>query len=242
MRLAHYLAQCGVASRRQASRLIEAGRVELEGGLANHSDRVNEHNTSTLLVDGKAVSTPEAKVYLLYHKPVGVDCRLLAHEPASLIHLLPSSPRLYPAGRLDKDSRGLLLLTNDGDLTQKLIHPDFHHAKTYGVRVNMPISDEVLFALGAGVTYATVTTRPCEVRRLELDKFEIILTQGLNRQIRRMCQALGYKVIDLQRTGIMNLELNSKTQGELAENKMRPLEAAELELLLSSLSLSSKKT
>lgn len=241
MRLAHYLAQCGVASRRQASRLIEAGRVKLDGRLACHIDVIHEHKAPTLLVDGKAIS-PEAKVYLVYNKPVGIDCRLLAQDPSSLIHLLPSAPRLYPAGRLDKDSRGLLLLTNDGDLTQKLMHPDFYHTKTYGVRVNKPIRDEALLALGAGVTYATVTTRPCEVRRLGIDKFEIILTQGLNRQIRRMCQALGYKVIDLQRTGIMKLELSSKAFGELAENKMRPLEAAELELLLSSLSLSSKKT
>jgi 16S rRNA pseudouridine516 synthase len=240
MRLAQYLAQCGIASRRQASRLIEAGRVQLNGHIASHSDRVNEHNTSTLLLDGKAIAMPETKVYLLYHKPIGVDCRLLAHDPASLIHLLPTSPRLYPAGRLDKDSRGLLLLTNDGELTHKLIHPDFYHHKTYQVQVNKPIIDADILSLSRGVAYADELTRCCEVRRLADDKFEIILTQGLNRQIRRMCQALGYKVIDLQRTAIMNLELHSKEFGALAENKMRPLEAAELKSLLSGLSLFSR--
>jgi 16S rRNA pseudouridine516 synthase len=237
MRLAQYLAQCGVASRRQASRLIEVGRVQLNGHIASHSDRVNEHNTSTLLLDGKAIAMPETKVYLLYHKPVGVDCRLLKHDPTSLIHLLPTSPRLYPAGRLDKDSRGLLLLTNDGELTHKLIHPDFYHRKTYQVQVNKPIIDADILSLSRGVAYADVLTRRCEVRRLADDKFEIILTQGLNRQIRRMCKALGYKVVDLQRTAIMNLELHSQEFGVIAENKMRPLEAAELESLLSHLSI-----
>jgi 16S rRNA pseudouridine516 synthase len=235
VRLAHYLAQCGIASRRQASRLIEAGRVELDGRLALHTDTVVADNPPHLLVDGCRVE-PETKAYYLYHKPVGVDCRLLPQDPTSLIHRLPSAPRLYPAGRLDKDSRGLLLLTNDGELTHKLMHPDFHHQKIYQVQVNQPLQDDDLQALSAGVSYADVLTRRCEVRRLAYDKFEIILTQGLNRQIRRMCQALGYKVIDLQRTGVMNLELNSTEFGEVAENNMRPLEAAELKSLLSILS------
>jgi 16S rRNA pseudouridine516 synthase len=235
VRLAHYLAQCGVASRRQASRLIEAGRVQLNGNVASHADYIDEHNATSLLVDGKAIA-PEAKVYWLYNKPVGIDCRLLEQDPSSLVHLLPASPRLYPAGRLDKDSRGLLLLTNDGELTHKLMHPDFHHHKTYNVQVNQPLKDDDIKALSKGVAYPGVLTRACEVRRLDYDKFEIILTQGLNRQIRRMCKTLGYKVVDLQRTGIMSLELNSKEFGVIAENKMRPLEAAELESLLSILS------
>ncbi|MBB1269047.1 23S rRNA pseudouridine(2604) synthase RluF [Shewanella sp. SR44-3] len=236
MRLAQYLAKCGVASRRQASRLIEAGRVALDGRQALHTDTVEADNPPHLLVDGSRVE-PETKAYYLYHKPVGVDCRLLPQDPTSLIHRLPKdAPRLYPAGRLDKDSRGLLLLTNDGDLTHKLMHPDFHHHKTYNVQANKPISDDDIKALSCGVKYADVLTRACEARRLSADRFEIILTQGLNRQIRRMCQALGYKVIDLQRTAIMKLELNSKEFGEVAENKMRPLEAAELKALLSILS------
>jgi 16S rRNA pseudouridine516 synthase len=235
VRLAHYLAQCGIGSRRQASRLIEAGRVLLNGNLARHTDYIDEHNASSLRVDGKAIA-PEAKAYWLYNKPIGIDCRLLAQDPASLIHQLPSAPRLYPAGRLDKDSRGLLLLTNDGDLAHTLMHPDFYHHKTYHVQVNQPLKDDDIMTLSTGVAYPGVLTRRCEVRRLADDKFEIILTQGLNRQIRRMCKALGYKVIDLQRTAIMKLELNSTEFGQLADNKMRPLEAAELISLLSILS------
>jgi 16S rRNA pseudouridine516 synthase len=235
MRLAQYLAQCGVASRRQASRLIQAGRVILNGNVARHADYIDEHNATSLRVDGKAIA-PEAKAYWLYNKPIGIDCRLLIQDPTSIIHQLPSAPRLYPAGRLDKNSRGLLLLTNDGELTHKLMHPDFHHHKTYHVQVNQPLKDEDIMALSQGVAYPGVLTRACEVQRLDYDKFEIILTQGLNRQIRRMCRTLGYQVVDLQRTGIMNLELNSKEFGVIAENKMRPLEAAELESLLSILS------
>lgn len=237
MRLAQYLAQCGIASRRQASRLIEAGRIELNGVLGTHSDVVNPEQNLSILFDGLPIAAPEIKTYWLYNKPVGIDCRLLKHDPTSLIHILPTSPRLYPAGRLDKDSRGLLLLTNDGELTHKLIHPDFHHNKTYQVQVNKPIIDADILSLSRGVAYADVFTRCCEVRRLADDKFEIILTQGLNRQIRRMCKALGYKVVDLQRTAIMNLELHSTDFGALAENKMRPLEAAELESLLSHMSI-----
>jgi 16S rRNA pseudouridine516 synthase len=238
MRLAQYLAQCGIASRRQASRLIEAGRIELNGVLGTHSDVVNPEQNLSILFDGLPIAAPEIKTYWLYNKPVGIDCRLLPQDPTSLIHRLPNdAPRLYPAGRLDKDSRGLLLLTNDGELTHKLMHPDFHHNKTYRVQVNNPLKDDDLQALSAGVSYADVLTRRCEVRRLGDDKFEIILTQGLNRQIRRMCKALGYKVVDLQRTAIMNLELHSTDFGVIAENKMRPLEAAELESLLSHMSI-----
>ena len=114
MRLSHYLAVCGVASRRQAARLIDSGRVSVNHQLAQHSDRVKLSEAVTVLVDGQPILPVQPKQYFIYHKPVGIDCRLLADDPHSLLHVLPESPRLYPAGRLDKDSRGLLLLTNDG--------------------------------------------------------------------------------------------------------------------------------
>ncbi len=227
MRLSHYLAVCGVASRRQAARLIDSGRVSLNHQLAKHTDRINPAEAVTVLVDGKPILPVQAKQYWLYHKPVGVDCRLLANDPHSLLHLLPESPRLYPAGRLDKNSRGLLLLTNDGQLTQALMHPDFYHPKTYVVQVDKPISAEFLLMMAQGVQYGQVQTRPCDIRRwsseADEDRFEIVLTQGLNRQIRRMCQALSYKVIDLMRTQLLDVCL-----AELAEKTMRPLTAAEL--------------
>jgi 16S rRNA pseudouridine516 synthase len=227
MRLNHYLAVCGAASRRQAARLIDSGRVTLNHQLAQHTDRINLSEAVTILVDGKPIMPMQQKQYWLYHKPVGIDCRLLADDPHSLLHVLPVSPRLYPAGRLDKDSRGLLLLTNDGQLTQALMHPDFYHSKTYVVQVDQPISADFLLAMAQGVNYADVHTRPCDIRPLSLaadeHRFEIVLTQGLNRQIRRMCQALGYKVVDLLRTQLLGVCLN-----KLAEKTMRPLTAAEL--------------
>ncbi|UJL44650.1 23S rRNA pseudouridine(2604) synthase RluF [Shewanella vesiculosa] len=227
MRLSHYLAVCGVASRRQAARLIDSGRVSVNHQLAKHTDRVNLCETMTILVDGNPILAVQDKQYWLYHKPVGIDCRLLANDPHSLLHVLPELPRLYPAGRLDKDSRGLLLLTNDGQLTQALMHPDYYHPKTYEVQVDKPISASFLSMMAKGVSYGDVQTRPCGIRPLSLaveeDRFEIVLTQGLNRQIRRMCQALGYKVIDLMRTQLLDISLT-----DLAEKTMRPLTAAEL--------------
>ena len=227
MRLSHYLAVCGVASRRQSSRLIDAGRVTINGQLARHTDRVNPNDRLIVLVDGVSIGAPQHKQYWLYHKPVGIDCRLLSDDPHSLLHVLPESPRLYPAGRLDKDSRGLLLLTNDGELTQALMHPVFHHPKTYVVQVDKPITADFLLMMAQGVSYDEVQTRPCWVKPLskasDENRFEIVLTQGLNRQIRRMCQALGYKVIDLFRT-----ELGGICLDNLPETTMRPLTAAEL--------------
>ncbi|MGI2171383.1 23S rRNA pseudouridine(2604) synthase RluF [Shewanella sp. MF05960] len=227
VRISHYLALCGVASRRQASRLIDSGRVTINQQLATHTERVDSLQNLDICVDGVAVLAPQDKQYWLYHKPIGIDCRLLISDPSSLIHLLPQTPRLYPAGRLDKDSRGLLLLTNDGELTQALMHPDFYHTKTYVVQVDKPLTPAFLTQMAQGVTYQGAQTRPCCIRSLsgfdEGDTFEIVLTQGLNRQIRRMCQALGYKVIDLLRTKLMDVEL-----GCLPENTMRPVSAAEL--------------
>jgi 16S rRNA pseudouridine516 synthase len=230
-RLAHYLALCGIASRRQCSRIIEASRVTINGCLAIHSTVIDTDFIDDIRVDGVKVLKPEDKIYWLYHKPVGVDCRLIESDPSSLLHHLPEGPRLYPAGRLDKDSRGLLLLTNDGQLTQRLMHPDFHHSKTYHVSVDKPFDELFLTTMAAGVTYhqasQNVTTRTCLVRSLTLVQFEIVLTQGLNRQIRKMCQTLGYRVIDLKRVAIGRVEL-----GELPETKRRPLTAAELSMLM----------
>lgn len=227
MRLEQYLAHCGVCSRRQAQRFIAAGRVSFNDQIASALDRVysNEINPNILL-DGEVIASMETKEYWLYHKPVGIDCRLLADIPASLLHVLPTSPRLYPAGRLDKDSRGLLLLTNDGALTHRLMHPDFKHEKVYIVSVNKPLANDFAALMSAGVSYRDVTTNPCKVSVIGKCQFEITLTQGLNRQIRRMAQALGYFVVDLQRISMMNCQL-----GDLSETKMRPLETAELSIL-----------
>ncbi|OEG74210.1 23S rRNA pseudouridine synthase F [Shewanella colwelliana] len=231
MRLAQYIALTGHCSRRAATRLIRDGRVTIAGRIANHIDQINLSLTTqelqpcaalNIMVDGLPLGPIETKQYWMLHKKVGTDCRLLAHDPTSLIHLLPKQPRLYPVGRLDKDSRGLLLLTNDGALTQSLMHPDFHHRKYYQVQVARAFDDTFLQQMAAGVSYKDVTTLPCKITRLSTDRFEIVLTQGLNRQIRRMSQALGFKVIDLKRIAIESLQLGNLTEGEL-----RPLTYAE---------------
>ncbi|MCU8090437.1 23S rRNA pseudouridine(2604) synthase RluF [Shewanella sp. SM20] len=239
MRLAKYLAQCGIGSRREACRLIEAGRITLNGGIARHADPICLDESLNCLdrieFDGKPITKTETLTYWVFNKAVGTDCRLLDQDEASLIHLLPKAPRLYPVGRLDKDSRGLLLLTNDGELTHKLMHPSFAHSKTYHVHLDRPFADDFVEQMANGVNYKDVQALPCQVRRLSSDSFEIVLTQGLNRQIRRMSKALGYRVIDLERVAIMTLNLRKLALGELQEGQMRPLtesEIAELKAVL----------
>jgi len=237
VRLAKYLALTGLCSRRAATRYIRDGLITINGRQANHIDTVTLIETAdgtnckeSLLFDGNLIEGVESKQYWLFNKAVGTDCRLLPDDPDSLLHLLPVGPRLYPVGRLDKDSCGLLLLTNDGELTQKLMHPDFGHSKIYHVRVDRPFDDDFLHLMAQGVNYRDVTTLPCKMSRLSEDQFEIVLTQGLNRQIRRMSQALGYQVIDLERIKIQSLEL-----GELNEGEMRQLTEAELTTLKAAL-------
>ncbi|MCE9679314.1 23S rRNA pseudouridine(2604) synthase RluF [Shewanella sp. AS1] len=235
MRIAHYIAQTGYCSRRAAARLIREGRVTLDGALAKHVDQLTLNQTtqqtaSLICIDGQALGAIADKVYWLLNKAVGTDCRLRPEDPSSLIHLLPKQPRLYPVGRLDKDSHGLLLLTNDGELAQRLMHPSFAHHKRYHVELDKPFNEYFLARMAAGVSYKKVTTLPCQVSRLSDRRFEIVLTQGLNRQIRRMSQALGYRVIDLKRIAIQSLQL-----GDLASGEMRPLTAQEIQDLMASL-------
>ena len=239
MRLAKYLAQCGIGSRREACRLIEAGRITLNGRIACHTDPIHLDESLNSLdnieLDGTPIIQTETLVYWMFNKAVGTDCRLLEQDETSLIHLLPKVPRLYPVGRLDKDSRGLLLLTNDGELTHKLMHPSFAHSKTYHVRLDRPFDADFVEQMARGVRYKDLQTLPCHVHRLSSDSFEIVLTQGLNRQIRRMSKALGYRVIDLERIAIMTLNLRELALGELQEGQMRPLtesEIAELKVVL----------
>lgn len=231
MRLAKYLALTGLCSRRAATRFIRDGRINIDGRTANHIDTISldkdqRQCLQVILFDGEPIAAIESPHYYAFHKPVGIDSRLLPDNPASLIHFLPPAPRLYPVGRLDKDSHGLLLLTNDGELTQRLMHPSFAHKKHYLVQVNRPLDDDFCQLMAQGVSYKDITTLPCTVAATGEDRFSITLTQGLNRQIRRMSQALGYQVIDLKRVAIESLQL-----GDLAAGEMRPLTAAEIAAL-----------
>ncbi|AOT09997.1 23S rRNA pseudouridine synthase F [Pseudoalteromonas luteoviolacea] len=212
MRLAKYLSHCGICSRRQASRLIDQGLVKVNGRPANHIDHVNEHDD--IWVEGKKVMGLAPKLLYIYHKPVGIDCKLNIEDPASLIHHLPNTTRVYPIGRLDKDSRGLLLLTNDGELCHALIHPDQHQEKEYIVTVDQEIDDTFCIAMSQGVPVDGHLTLPCTVKQVAEKTFVIILKQGLNRQIRKMAKHCNRRVVDLYRTRIANLTLDPNTLPE----------------------------
>lgn len=225
-RLALLIAQSGLCSRRAASRLITAGRVSVNGQPASHT--LHLPDASTICVDGKPLPTPAKLSYYLYHKPVGIDCNIRPEDPASIAAVLRDLPaRLYPVGRLDKDSRGLLLLTNDGALTQRLLHPGAQKAKTYWVEVDKPLAADLSARFAAGISWQVGPHRyqaqPCQARPLSTNRFEVILYEGQNRQIRYMCRELGYRVQDLCRVAIGDLALGSLAAGEL-----RPLSAAEL--------------
>ena len=207
IRLAKYIAHAGVCSRKQASRLIDEGVVTVNNRPANHIDHVDEQDD--IIVNGQVVKGAADLVYFAYHKPVGIDCKLNENDPASLIHHLPTLTRVYPIGRLDKDSRGLLILTNDGDFCNQLIHPDFHQPKRYLVTVNKPINNAFCEKMAAGIPVDKQITLPCEVTKTADNQFSIILKQGLNRQIRKMAHYCGFKVIDLFRVQFSELALSN---------------------------------
>ena len=225
IRLAKYIADAGYCSRRAACRLIDAGDVTVNGRPAEHIDRVSDQDI--VLVQGLRLKKPEAFSYFLYNKPVGVDCVCRDDDPSSIIHFMPSDadiPRLFPVGRLDKDSHGLMLLTNHGDLCQRILHPDFYHEKEYLVVVDKMIDTDFCREMATGVQYGEVSTKPCVIQKLGDCRFAITLTQGLNRQIRKMCQALGYRVVDLQRVRLLNIHLDNLPVGE-----NRPLTVDEIQ-------------
>ncbi|WP_419148621.1 pseudouridine synthase [Pseudoalteromonas 'SMAR'] len=218
MRLAKYLSHCGVCSRKQASRLIDAGRVRVNGQHANHIDHVSP--SDIILVDHKEVCEPPPRRLFAYYKPVGVDCKVKPDDRHSIYHHLPSDVRVYPIGRLDKDSHGLLLLSNDGALCQQLIHPDKHQEKEYVVVVDKPINEAFCEQMAAGVPVKGQLTQPCQVTQLTATSFAIVLQQGLNRQIRRMAHYCGHHVIDLKRIRIAGLKLEPLA---IAPGEMREL-------------------
>ncbi|WP_079254071.1 pseudouridine synthase [Endozoicomonas arenosclerae] len=227
-RLSKWIADSGYCSRRAACRLIEAGEVEVNGEKGKHTDRVSE--TDSIIVEQTRITAPPKPVYLLYNKPVGIDCVCNKNDPDSIIHQLNQGPRVFPVGRLDKDSHGLLMLTNDGELCQKILHPDYFHEKEYKVTVNKVIDNDFCSQMSKGVEYDDVKTRPCKITPISPDTFHIIITQGMNRQIRRMCQSLGYHVTSLKRIRLVNLELN-----DLLEGTFRTIDQTELNTLRATL-------
>lgn len=226
-RLNKYLADCGICSRREADRMIEAGRVTVNKVPASMGMRVS--GKEDIAVDGRLLDKKDRKVVLAYYKPVGVTCTEKDKYAEKTIRDAIDYPiRVTYAGRLDKDSEGLLLLTNDGDLINGLMRASNYHEKEYLVRVNKPVTDTFLQKMAEGVFLKelNVQTRPCQVEKEGKFVFRIVLTQGLNRQIRRMCRALGFDAQGIKRVRVANI-----TIGKLKPGNYRLLTGEELEEL-----------
>jgi 23S rRNA pseudouridine2604 synthase len=225
LRLNKYISETGVCSRREADKWIEAGRVTCNGNLATLGTQVGEGDV--VCIDGQPIGAKKKQIYIALNKPVGVTCTTEAHIEDNIIELVDYPERIFPIGRLDKDSEGLILLTNDGDIVNEILRSENNHEKEYVVTVDRPITDLSLKMMASGVKIMGELTKPCKVGRIDQKSFRMILTQGLNRQIRRMCSALGYKAQRLQRVRIMNIHL-----GTLGSGQWRHLTDSELVGLL----------
>lgn len=221
LRLNKFLSEAGVCSRREADRLIEAGRVTVDGKKAETGMKITPGQE--VRVDQKLVKPEEEMIVLAVNKPRGIVCTEEKREPDNIIRFLNYPIRITYAGRLDKDSEGLLLMTNNGDIINKMMRAGNYHEKEYLVTVDKPVTEEFLQHMARGVPILDTVTRPCQVKKEGKKTFRIVLTQGLNRQIRRMCEALGYKVVTLKRVRIMQIRL-----GDLKPGQYRPLTEQEL--------------
>jgi len=216
MRLNKYLSDAGICSRREADRLVESGRVTIDGRTAVMGQKVLDGQQ--VAVDGKAVDVQEKKVILAVNKPVGVVCTTSDKDRAqNVVELLQYPLRIYPVGRLDKDSEGLLLMTNDGALMDEILRARNGHEKEYIVEIDKAVTEEFVQGMAAGVPILDTVTRPCQVEKIGRNRFRIILTQGLNRQIRRMCEYFGCRVVSLKRVRIVNVRLGNLPSGGYRE-------------------------
>ena len=217
IRINKFLSEAGVCSRREADRRIENGEITINGRIAVTGDKVLPKDV--VLVNGRPIQKEAEMVLLVLNKPAGVVCTAEKREKNNVIDFLKYPKRIYPIGRLDKDSEGLLLLTNNGDIVNKIMRAGNMHEKEYIVTVNKPVTDSFVRGLAGGVPLVELntTTRKCKVEKIANRKFRIILTQGLNRQIRRMCEYFGYRVEKLERVRIMNIKLGELKSGEYRE-------------------------
>jgi 23S rRNA pseudouridine2604 synthase len=226
VRINKYFTEQGHCSRRVADKLIEEGRVTINGRVAVLGDQIQGEDV--IAVDGRAVAQVRRPVYLAYHKPVGVTSTTELHVKDNIIEAVGYSDRIFPIGRLDKDSSGLILLTNDGDIVNPILRTEFGHEREYVVTLERPYDEEFLRRLEQGVMVLGNKTKPCRTVAVDRLSFRIILTEGRNRQIRRMCSGLGHRVTALVRVRIMEISL-----GALAEGQWRLLSDAEQRHLLS---------
>ena len=225
VRINKFLADAGICSRREADKYIEAGKVLIDGKVAQMGSRVFPEQQ--VVFNGKSLKKEEQLILLALNKPQGIVCTTDPREPDNVIDFLNYGKRIYPIGRLDKDSEGLLLLTNDGDIVNKILRAGNHHEKEYIVRVNKMITKEFLQGMENGVPILDTVTKPCKIKQIDKHTFQIILVQGLNRQIRRMCEYFGYRVMHLQRVRIMNIQL-----GHLKVGSYRKLNEGEINGLM----------
>lgn len=222
MRINKFISETGMCSRREADSWIEAGRVSINGIIATLGSKVNDGDE--VCVDGKPIGAKKPPVYIALNKPVGITCTSEPHIKDNIVEFIGYPERIFPIGRLDKDSEGLILLTNNGDIVNEILRVENAHEKEYLVTVDRPVTDVFLNGMASGVRILGTLTKPCVVTRVHANTFRIILTQGLNRQIRRMCAAFDYKVRRLQRVRIMHIHL-----GDLKRGQWRNLSSAELE-------------
>lgn len=233
IRLNKYISDTGICSRREADDLIEQRRVKVNGRVADMGVRVQPGDDVS--VSGKLLRAKPAPVYLVYNKPVGITCTTDQSVPGNIIDAVRYRQRIFPIGRLDKPSEGLILLTNDGDIVNKILRAGNAHEKEYVVSVDRPFDDAFLQRMAAGVPILGTRTLPCKIKRVNGNTFNIILTQGLNRQIRRMTEYLGYEVTRLKRVRLMNIRLTGLKAGQ-----WRELTRAELDVINTMVANSSK--
>lgn len=212
IRLNKYIGESGFCSRREADRLIEVGAVTIDGKVAAMGTKVAKGQI--VKVNGKRIDNEEELVYLILNKPVGITCTTEKKIRGNIVDFVGHSKRIFPVGRLDKDSQGLIILTNDGDIVNKILRAGNNHEKEYIVTVDKKITDDFIRKMGSGVKILGTITKDCFVKKESDYVFRIILTQGMNRQIRRMCEALGYNVKKLNRIRIMNINLGNLKIGQ----------------------------
>jgi 23S rRNA pseudouridine2604 synthase len=208
IRLNKYLSEIGYCSRRAGDKLIESGRVLINNEIATLGQKVNTNDE--IKIDNKIVNVKvKKKIYLALNKPIGIVCTTDTRvEKDNIIDFIDYPERIFPIGRLDKPSSGLILLTNDGDIVNKILRTEHNHEKEYLVKVDKALSQTIIDRMSKGVPILDTITKECKIKKSSSNEFKIILTQGLNRQIRRMCEYFNYKVISLERTRIMNIELD----------------------------------
>lgn len=223
-RINKYISDSGFCSRREADKLVLSGQVKVNGKKAELGTKVGPNDT--VYVKHKEIQSKRTKIYIALNKPIGITCTTDLRDKDNIIDFLGFKERIFPIGRLDKMSEGLIFLTNDGDIVNKILRAGNSHEKEYTVTVNKAVTDEFIKKMGSGVRILDTKTKPCKVTKINKNMFSIVLTQGLNRQIRRMCEKLGYDVKKLKRIRIMNVSLKNTASGQyryLSDKEMKTI-------------------